>query len=134
MTDDRDIILYEYCLLRFVPDVERGEQLNVGLLMMSKKKRWLKGLTMIDEQLALQLCGKADVGMLRNQLSIFERLDVPSADVPVEEKYRWMSAVKSTVIQTSPSHPGIILAEKGADGILLLEEQFKRLFQRLVVR
>ncbi len=43
-----DRYLYEYCLLRYVPHIERGECVNVGLIMMCKLQRWLKGQIHLD--------------------------------------------------------------------------------------
>lgn len=125
-----DKIIYEYCTLRYVPDIERGEFVNVGLMMMCKRHRWLQTSIHIDERRILGLCPAADTERLRTQLAVFERKDVPQADLPVEEKYRWMAAVKSAVIQTSPSHPGIIPTDAAPS--VALENKFDELFKRLV--
>lgn len=103
-------IIYEYCVLRYVPDVERGEFVNVGLMMMCKRHRWLHVETDIDTDRIRALFPAADIDRLQTQLGMFLREDVPQRDLPVEERYRWLSAVKSAVIQTSPSHPGIIIS------------------------
>lgn len=127
-------LIYEYALLRYVPDIERGEQVNVGLLMMCKRLRWLRVATMVDEGRIGSLFRKADVALLARQLSAFRDKGVPGADLPVEERYRWMAAVKSAVIQTSPSHPGIVpgVDAGSADARERLEEIFDTLFSRLV--
>lgn len=142
-----DKIIYEYCTLRYVPDIERGEFVNVGLMMMCKRHRWLRTALHIDERRILALCPAADLDRLRVQLSVFARQDVPQAALPVEEKYRWMAAVKSAIIQTSPSHPGIIVpdcavcandpAAVGGESECLnpkerLDCKFEQLFRRLV--
>lgn len=123
-------IIYEYCTLRYVPDIERGEFVNVGLMMMCKRHRWLRTSIHIDERRILALCPAADTERLRTQLAVFERKDVPQADLPVEERYRWMAAVKSAVIQTSPSHPGIIPTDAASS--VALENKFDELFKSLV--
>lgn len=130
-----DKIIYEYCLLRYVPDVERGEFVNVGLMMMSKRMRWMRVGLDVDEGRILALFPRADLGRLRVQLDVFSREGVPFRDIPVEERYRWMAAVKSAVIQTSPSHPGILrVASDLAGAKEFLSEKFDELFVRLVCR
>ena len=126
-----DKIIYEYCVLRYVPDLEREEFVNVGLLMMSKRHKWLRSGLFIDSNKIDVISNNCDKELLKRQLSIFERDDVPQKDIPVEEKYRWMAAVKSAIIQTSPSHPGIIFGQT-EHAHTLLEEKFSELFDRLV--
>lgn len=129
-------IIYEYALLRYVADVEREEFVNVGLLMMSKRWRWMKCSISIDEHKLNTFFKKCDIGRLRHQLTLFQRYDVPAADVSVEERYRWMTAVKSAVIQTSPSHPGILFVAGELNSEIAKDElgkKFEELFQRLVL-
>lgn len=118
--------IYEYCLLRYVPDIERGEFVNVGLLMMCKRRRWLRAATHVDTAHLSALRG-VDEDLLRRQLTVFERTDVPAYDLPVEERYRWLAAVKSAIIQTSPSHPGILAPGE------TLDTTFDRLLRTLVL-
>ena len=128
-------IIYEYCVLRYVADVEREEFINVGLMMMSKRYRWMRCALHIDEQRISSLSSKADVDRLRLQLAVFTREDVPARDLSVEERYRWMSAVKSAIIQTSPSHPGILCKPDNAsrtDVCHMLDDKFNDLFRRLI--
>lgn len=127
--------IYEYCILRYVPDIERGEWINVGLLMMSKRARWMRTQVLIDERRLVALSPKADIARLRTQLGVFLRDDVPARDLPVEERYRWMAAVKSAAIQTSPSHPGLLPHDTQTSRIelcTLFEHLFEKLFSRLV--
>lgn len=121
-----DYSLYEYCTLRYVPRIERGEFVNVGLLMMCKRRRWLKCRVHLDEARISSLGGTLGVETLRRQLAMFENRDILGRDVPVEEVYRWLCAPKNAVLQTSPSHPGI-----AADGDL--EATFAALFTLLVL-
>lgn len=127
--------IYEYCVLRYVADIEREEFVNVGLLMMCKRYRWLRAEIFIDEA-RLNSCFKStDIILLRNQLESFTRDDVPEKGLPVEERYRWLSAVKSAVIQTSPSHPGVLFFDESTpaeDIKTALDAKFSSLFQRLV--
>ena len=131
-------IVYEYALLRYVPDIERGEFVNIGLMMMCKRYRWLKVHLNIDQRRISALFPDADIDMLTRQSRVFTADGVPFRDLPVEERYRWLAAVKSAIIQTSPSHPGIIMHQSAehitdkADNIKdKLEKEFTRLATRL---
>ncbi len=102
-----DANLYEYAVIRYVPRVEREEFINIGLIMMCKRRRWLRCEILIDEPRIRSLYPTADIVLLRRQAALFRRTDVPCRDLPVEETYRWLTAAKSAILQTSPSHPGI---------------------------
>lgn len=132
----KEKIIYEYCVLRYVADPEREEFVNVGLLMMSKRWRWLRSAVTVDENRLKVLSERADAERLKVQLGVFCRDDVPEKDLPVEERYRWMAAVKSAVIQTSPSHPGLIFysGETSCQEVhALLDAKFESLYRRLIL-
>ncbi len=129
-------ILYEYSVLRYVADIEREEFVNIGLLMMSKRHRWIQSRLHIDDKRIGTMFPAADTERLRRQLQLFTRNDVPYPGLAVEERYRWMAAVKSAVIQTSPSHPGIIIIPETISRKEICEclnAQFEQLFRRLVL-
>lgn len=134
MDDSREKIIYEYCILRYVPDIERGEFVNIGLLMMCKRHRWLKAELCIDTDRICAFFPDCEIKRLIQQAQLFERGDVPSKDLPVEEKYRWLAAVKSAIIQTSPSHPGILVSDETSKEKAeeLLENKFNQLFSSLI--
>lgn len=119
-----DANLYEYAVIRYVPRVEREEFINIGLIMMCKRRRWLHAEIMINEARILSMCPSADLPLLQQQVALFSHRDVPTRNLPVEETYRWLTAPKSAIIQTSPSHPGI-----SSD---TLENTFLRLLKELV--
>lgn len=128
-------VIYEYCVLRYVADIEREEFINVGMLMMCKRYKWLRAEVFIDEARINSCFNGADVPLLRNQISAFTRDDVPEKGIPVEERYRWLAAVKSAVIQTSCSHPGILIMEDTVTAEQIkyaLTERFNTLLNRLV--
>lgn len=134
-----DSLLYEYAVIRFVPRIDREEFINIGLVMMSKRNKWLKSMVILDEARILALYPAADIDCLKNQSRLFELLDVPAKDLPVEEKYRWLTAVKSACIQVSPSHPGILSFSPSQDFNTKtpfdthLDEEFERLFSSLIL-
>lgn len=121
--------LYEYAVIRYVPRVEREEFMNIGLVMMCKRAKWIKAKLHIDgkkyaafdnilsmEQLARQCYGLVDIadGLPSSG---------PIAELPPEERFRWITAVKSTCLSTSRPHPGHCNN---------LEETFNYLFDELV--
>lgn len=119
-----DANLYEYAVVRYVPRVEREEFINIGLIMMCKRRRWLRCEIRINEARIRSLCPLADIDTLRRQAGLFLRKDVPAPNLPVEETYRWLTAAKSAILQTSLSHPGISDAP--------MDATFNRLLQELV--
>ena len=135
-----DAFLYEYAVIRYVPRVDREEFVNIGLIMMCKRRRWMRAGIWLDADRLKAFCHVCDIGQLRLQTAFFLRDDVPSRDIPVEERYRWLSAVKSAVIQVSPSHPGILSEEYSESepngreqAIMRLDDEFDRLFRELVL-
>ncbi|MDE6028645.1 MAG: DUF3037 domain-containing protein [Muribaculaceae bacterium] len=119
-----DANLYEYAVIRYVPKVEIGEFINIGLIMMCKRKRWLRSEILINDSKIEALSPCANIDLLRRQARLFLQKDIPDKDLPVEETYRWLTAAKSAILQTSPSHPGIALDS--------LESTFLALFKELV--
>ncbi|MCH5239907.1 MAG: DUF3037 domain-containing protein [Muribaculaceae bacterium] len=126
--------LYEYCIVRYLPQAERGEFVNIGLLMMCKRQKWMKGRIFLNIEKIRSLHPDVDIDNLRLQASLFEKTDVPRKDLPVEEKYRWLSAEKSASIRVSPSHPAIVDKESivNQDSETALLREFDRLFAELV--
>lgn len=120
---------YEYAVVRYVPRVEREEFINVGLAMMCKRRRWIKVRILLPSLKLAAFAPDADADALGRQLRAFSDIadgrpaSGPVADYPVEERFRWITAVKSSVIQTSRPHPGLCVD---------LEETFTRLFAELV--
>ena len=121
--------MYEYAVIRYVPRVEREEFINVGLIMMCKRRRWLRVELWIDERkMAVHDC-ELTRDELAQQLSAFtligegQREGGSIASLEAEERFRWLTAVKSACVQTSRPHPGI------TDN---LDATFARLMEELV--
>lgn len=131
-----DSFLYEYAVVRYVPRVDREEFINIGLIMMCKRRKWLKGRIELNRARIKAFDPGADVDLIAVQSAFFSRDDVPSAHLPVEEKYRWLAAVKSAVLQVSASHPGLInkldITDK-KEAEELLENEFERLLKEKVL-
>lgn len=108
----QDNHLYEYAVIRVVPRVEREEFVNAGVVVFCKKKRFIKMLYTINEAKLLMLWPELDIEQVRLNLESFEKIAQgtkeggPIAQFEVAERFRWLTAVRSSVIQTSRPHPG----------------------------
>ena len=91
--------LYEYAVIRFVPKVEREEFINMGIVLFSKQAKYLKSLYTIDENIlkGLQVFDKICMG--NKEGGAIANMDIP-------DRFRWLTAVKSSCIQVSRPHPG----------------------------
>jgi hypothetical protein len=122
-------LLYEYAVIRFVPHVEREEFLNVGVIVFCKEKKFVKVLFHVDEKKLSVFAPDADCNELTGYLDAFaatacgskEGGSIAKEDAP--SRFRWLTAVRSSSLQTSRPHPGFC-----AD----LEETTKRLLEELV--
>ena len=126
-----DNLLYEYAVVRYVPRVDREEFVNIGLIMLNKRNKWMKSMVLLDENRIKALYPDADIDCLKQQSSLFDKTGVPSPSLPIEEQYRWLTAVKSACLQVSPSHPGLLDGE--GDVREKLEKEFDRLFHSLIL-
>ena len=101
--------VFEYALIRVVPRVERGEAINAGVLVYSKSFRYLGCETELDEARLLALDPTTDVTAVRAALGAFERActEGPLADRPLGERFRWLTAPRSAIVQPGPVHSGI---------------------------
>lgn len=123
------MFLYEYAVIRLVPQVEREEFINVGIILFSKKQKFIRTKIVIpEERLKLFKC-EMDLDQIKANLHAFELISAgskaggPIACEELPERFRWLTAVRSSIIQTSRPHPG-----KTAD----LEKEVERLFEEYV--
>ena len=130
---NENALIYEYAVVRYVPRIEREEFINIGLMMMCKRRRWLRSAIALDNARIKAFDPEADIETLQCQVAMFDPKTGALADCTVEERFRWMSAVKSSVIQTSRPHPGLIDCDSAADATSLLDAAFDRLLSDLVL-
>ena len=130
---NENALIYEYAVLRFVPRIEREEFINIGLLMVCKRRRWLRGAVTLDPARILAFDPGADIEALERQTAMFDPASGALAECTAEERFRWFSAVKSSILQTSRPHPGLIDTDGSADPASLLEATFLRLYETLVL-
>lgn len=108
----QDRHLYEYAVIRVVPRVEREEFINVGIIVFCKRSRFVKVLYTVNKNKLYALCPDIDVQQLELNLASFERIargakdGGPIALFEAPERFRWLTAIRSSVIQTSRPHPG----------------------------
>lgn len=104
---------FEYAVIRYVPRVEREEFLNVGVILFSKRKRYLGIRFRIDEARILAFYPEADLEQLRDYLAAWRDIcagapnggKIGEFDLP--SRFRWLVASRSTIIQSSKTHPGL---------------------------
>ncbi len=125
----QDKVVYEYAVIRVVPKVEREEFINIGLILFSKRKRYIKFDYHIPEEKIRSFCNEFDLNQLKENLESFAKICLgakdggPIAALEADEKFRWITAVKSSSIQSSRPHPGL-----SAD----LDATFDKLYEELV--
>ncbi|WP_159799485.1 DUF3037 domain-containing protein [Flavobacterium sp. MK4S-17] len=104
--------LYEYAVIRIVPRVEREEFINTGIIIFCKRLKFIKMLYIVDEGKLNTLSPSLDIEQVRLNLESFKKIAAgdknggPIARLEVPERFRWLTAVRSSVIQTSRPHPG----------------------------
>ena len=125
----QDKVVYEYAVIRVVPKIEREEFVNIGLILFSKRKRFIKFDYIIHEEKIKAFCNDFDIEQLEQNLQSFAKIcsgakdGGPIAQLEADEKFRWITAIKSSSIQSSRPHPGF------SDD---LEKTFTRLYEELV--
>ena len=106
---------FDYALVRVVPCVERGELLNVGAVLFCRPRRFLAARIELDEARVRALWPSADLDEIRANLEAIPRICAggpgsgPIGQLPLHERFHWLVAPRSTVIQVSPVHAGLCL-------------------------
>ncbi|HET7034358.1 MAG TPA: DUF3037 domain-containing protein [Thermomicrobiaceae bacterium] len=107
------LLSFDYAIIRVVPQVERGECLNAGVALFCRVARFLDARLFLDSQRLAVLAPDFDQAELTRQLEHLlriirgEREAGPIAALPPSERFHWLVAPRSTVIQTSPVHSGL---------------------------
>ncbi|HVB72769.1 MAG TPA: DUF3037 domain-containing protein [Ktedonobacteraceae bacterium] len=122
---------YDYALVRLVPHVERGECINVGVILFCRTRRFLGARMHLDEQRALALAPDLDLPLVRQHLHIIPLIceggeqagDIGQLSQP--ERFHWLVSPRSAIIQTSPVHSGLC-----SDPPSTLQHLFKKLVLR----
>ncbi|MFC5861658.1 DUF3037 domain-containing protein [Acidicapsa dinghuensis] len=104
---------FDYAVLRVVPRVERQEFVNAAVVVFCLEKRYLDARVYIDPQRMKALWPDLDIDLVRQHLDAIPRICSgdptagPVASLSQRERFHWLVAPRSTLIQPSPVHTGI---------------------------
>lgn len=104
---------YQYAIVRVVPRVDRGECLNVGVILLSREHRFMDALTVLDEVRLAAFAPDLPPASVRPHLEAIEAIargeaaGGPIARLGIAERFHWLVAPASTIIQPSPVHTGL---------------------------
>lgn len=101
---------FSYALLRAVPRIERGEYVNVGVILYCQADSFLAARVHVDAGRLLALDPSADVTAVRDAADAVAATctnDGPAAGASPGERFRWLTAPRSTIVQPGPTHAGL---------------------------
>jgi len=105
--------VFQYAIVRLLPRVERGECLNVGVVLLCRSRRYLEARIALDERRLAALAPALDPETVRPHLSAIERIAAgdpaagPIAGLGQAERFHWLVSPSSTMIQPSEVHTGL---------------------------
>ena len=108
-----DRLPFQYATVRVVPNIERGEFINAGVVLFCRQGRFLAARTQLDEAALSALTGDCDASEVRSQLATLEAVAAGDpaggqvAALPPSERFHWLTAPASTIVQSSPVHTGL---------------------------
>ena len=123
--------LFEYAVIRIVPRVEREEFLNIGVILYCRDMQFLETMYSIDEERLRAFAGYVDMAELKKHLCAIEKISRADhtageiAKLDIASRFRWLTAARSTILQTSKVHPGLCNDPM---------ETLKRLYKELVLQ
>jgi len=121
--------LFEYAVVRLVPQVEREEFINIGVLMYCRQQRYAEILFHIDKERCLAFFKDVDFNLINAHLKSMKDICQGNiaggdlANLDQTERFRWLTAKRSTLIQCSSVHPGYCIDAKSTH---------RELFEKLV--
>jgi hypothetical protein len=124
----RDLVAYDYAIVRVVPRVERGECINIGVIVSCPARDYLQSRIEIDDARLRALDASLDVDAIRKHAASIPTIcDGGDAAGPIgrltqRERFHWLVAPRSTIIQISPVHTG-----RCPDPTHVLEQLMKKL-------
>ena len=101
---------YEYALLRAAPRVERGEFVNIGVVLYCQADDFLTVRLAADQDRLRALDAGADVDGILDAAGALERTcagEGPAAESSLGQRFRWLTAPRSTVLHAGPVHSGL---------------------------
>ena len=103
---------YDYAIIRLVPLVERGECINIGVIVFCRTQRFLDMLIHFDQQRLHAFAPTLDFGFVQQQIEYLRQVchgghaGGPIGQLTQAERFHWLVSPRSTIIQTSPVHCG----------------------------
>jgi hypothetical protein len=122
---------FQYAMLRVVPHVERGEAFNAGVVVFCRPLRYLGARAGLDERLLDALAPDCEADEIRAQLETLVAVAEGRpeggrvAGLPQSERFHWLTAPASTIVQPSDVHTGLTDDPAG---------ELDKLFEQLVSR
>ena len=122
--------LYEYAMIRLVPNLAREEFLNVGIVVFSKRQKFIKVLWSINEERIRVFSDELDIDQIRLNLECFAKVALGEkeggsiAQFDITSRFRWLTATRSSALQVSKTHAGLSYD---------LDKTTDRLFEELVL-
>ena len=104
---------FQYALLRVVPRIERGEALNAGVVLFCRTRGFLAARTRLDRARLAALAPGTDPEPIERHLAVIEAIAAGDAaggqlaGLEPSERFHWIAAPSSTVVQASPIHTGL---------------------------
>lgn len=104
---------FEYAVIRVLPRVERGEQINVGVVLYCQNRDYLAARSHLDGERLRALDPGADADTVAATLRLWEAICAggpdagPAAAMRPGERFGWLTAPRSTVVQAGPVHTGL---------------------------
>jgi hypothetical protein len=120
--------IFEYAIIRIIPRVERGECINAGIILFARTLRFLEARTWLNTPVLTTLAPELDLQLVQQHLDLIHTIckggksGGPIGLLPMPERFHWLVAPRSTVIQTSAVHGGLC-----TNAQLALEQLFERL-------
>jgi hypothetical protein len=111
---------FDFATIRVVPRVDRGEFVNAGVIVFCLSRKFLQARVHIDEAPLLSLCSELDLDDVHHHLEAFPKVCAgdpeagPIAALSQRERFHWLVAPRSTIIQISPVHSGLCESPEAA--------------------
>lgn len=106
-------VSYEYAVIRLVPKVEREEFINIGVILFCKRKKFLEMKYILDEKRIAAFSTALDLSLIQAYLTAWEkvcaggRIGGKIGEQDRAFRFRWLTAYRSTILQSSRVHPGV---------------------------
>ncbi|WP_394850356.1 DUF3037 domain-containing protein [Pendulispora brunnea] len=108
---------FDYAIVRVVPRVEREEFINAGVIVFCDARDYLAAGIALDEARLLALFRAVDLDLVRQHLAAIPLVcegKGPIGQLPLRERWHWLTAPRSTILQVSPPHTGLTDAPEEA--------------------